>query len=449
MARSQVSCPNCRQPVQVEINQLFDVNIDPSAKNRLLSGTYNLIQCPFCGYQGNLAGPIVYHDPDKELLLTFVPHEMGLPRNEQERLIGSLINQAINKLPQEKRKGYLLKPQETLTMQGLIERVLEADGITREMIQAQQARLNLLQRLANATDASVRAEIAMQEDALIDAEFFALLNRLVEVSLSNGDRESGRELTQLQQDLLPLTTYGKQVQAQSAEVEKALADLQSMGRELDRDKLLDLVIDADNDTRLSALISFARPGMDYEFFQRLTERIERASAADRERLTELRTRLLQMTQEIDRQIEAHRQQVRQLIDAVLQQPDLGQAMQQVLPAVDEAFIHELQDIQSEARAKGDLERSAKLQQILDIIQQAATPPEMSLIEDYLDTEDDAGRASFLEAHSAEITPEFMEMLAGIALQVQSGDDKEFAHRVMAANRQALRFSMQRNMNTGS
>lgn len=447
MARSQVSCPNCRQPVQVEINQLFDVNIDPSAKNRLLSGAYNLVQCPFCGYQGNIAGPIVYHDPEKELLLTFVPPEMGLPRNEQERLIGGLINQAINKLPQEKRKGYLLKPQETLTMQGLIERVLEADGITREMIQAQQARINLIQRLASA-EADARTEIARQEDALIDAEFFALLNRLIEVSLANGDRESGRQLSELQTDLLPVTTYGREIQAQSAEVEKAMADLQALGRDLNRDKLLDLVIGAENDTRLSALISFARPGMDYQFFQLLSERIERAPEGERERLTELRSHLLQMTQDIDRQIEAHRQQIRQLIDAILQQPDLNQAMQQVLPAVDETFIRELQAVLSEARSAGDLERSGKLGQMMEIIEKAATPAEMALIEEYLDAEDDAARQAFLEQHSDRISPEFMEMLAGIVLQVQSGEDKEFAQRVMAANRQALRFSMMRNMSSG-
>ncbi len=156
MPKTQVSCPNCRQPVVAEINQLFDVNADPSAKSRLLSGSYNLMQCQYCGYQGNLASPIVYHDPDKELLLTFVPAELGLPRNEQERLIGEHDQPGDHKLPQEKRKGYLLNPQSTLTMQGLIERVLEADGITREMIQAQQQRMNLLQRLASVTDESVQ-----------------------------------------------------------------------------------------------------------------------------------------------------------------------------------------------------------------------------------------------------------------------------------------------------
>ena len=53
----------------------------------------------------------------------------------------------MNSLPQEKRKAYLLRPQTMLTMQSLIERILEGDGITKEMIQEQQKRLALLQRM--------------------------------------------------------------------------------------------------------------------------------------------------------------------------------------------------------------------------------------------------------------------------------------------------------------
>lgn len=445
MPKTQVSCPNCRQPVVAEINQLFDVNVDPSAKTRLLSGSYNLVQCQFCGYQGNLASPIVYHDPDKELLLTFMPPELGLPRNEQERLIGSMINQVISKLAQEKRKGYLLNPQSTLTMQGLIERVLEADGITREMIQAQQQRMSLLQRLASASDDSVRAEIVHQEEALIDAEFFTLLNRLIEVSMMGGDRESAQQLSELQKSLLPLTSYGREIQAQSKEVEAAINDLQAAGKELTREKLLDLIMNAPNETRLNALVSLTRPGLDYSFFQLLSERIDRARGDGRKRLADLRAKLLEMTQEIDRQMEAHRQQTRQVIEQIITASDVTAAMSQALGAVDETFVQELQHLLDEARQQGNLEKSSKLQQMVDVLQQASAPPELGLVEEFLDAPDEQARQVFLEANDEAITPEFMDLLANISMQVQSGDDKEFANHVATASRQALRYNMQRNM----
>jgi hypothetical protein len=445
MPKTQVNCPNCRQPVVAEINQLFDVNADPSAKARLLSGSHNLVQCTFCGYQGNLATPIVYHDPDKELLLTYMPPELGLPRNEQERLIGGMINQVISKLAQEKRKGYLLNPQTTLTMQGLVERVLEADGITREMIQAQQQRMSLLQRLASVTDESVRAEIVRQEEGLIDAEFFSLLNRLIEVSMMGGDRESAQQLSELQKSLLPLTSYGRELQAQSQEVEAAIKDLQAAGKELTREKLLELIINAPNETRLSALVSLTRPGMDYQFFQLLSERIDRARGDGRKRLVDLRAQLLEMTEEIDRQMEAHRQQTRQLIEEILNSGDVTAAMAQALGAVDEAFIQELQTMLEETRAQGDLDKSSKLKQMVDVLQQASAPPELGLVEEYLDAPDEQARQVFLEANDEVITPEFMDLLANIAMQVQSGEDKDLASHIADASRQALRYNMQRNM----
>jgi hypothetical protein len=446
MPKTQVSCPNCRQPVVAEIEQLFDLNVDPQAKSRLLSGASNLIQCQVCGYQGSLPTPIVYHDPDKEMLLTFVPAELGLPRNEQERLIGSMINQVINKLPQEKRKGYLLNPQATLTMQGLIERILEGDGITREMLQAQQRRLSLLQRLASATDEKSFTQIAQQEDALIDADFFGLLSRVIEASLMNGDRESARQLNELQRRLLPITTYGAELQAQSKEVEGAIEDLRAAGENLSREKLLELILDAKNETRLRALVSLARPAMDYAFFQLLSERIDRARSDGRARLVELRTKLLEMTQEIDKQIEAHRQESRQVIDAIIQTDDIPAAMEQVLQGVDEIFVKELQSMLAEARKNGDLGRSAKLQQMVDYLQKAsAPPPEVDLIEEYLDVADEAGRQEFLKAHDNEVNEQFMDMLGNIAMQVEAGEDVEIADRVAEAHRSALRYSMQRSM----
>ena len=51
-----------------------------------------------------------------------------------------------------------------------------------------------------------------------------------------------------------------------------------MGDELTREKLVDLMIEAPNENRLSVLVSLTRPGLDYEFFRLLSERIDRAAA---------------------------------------------------------------------------------------------------------------------------------------------------------------------------
>ena len=134
MAVSSTRCPNCKSPLSLRVEQLLDAERDPGSKARLLSGALNHVRCPVCSWEGQLATPLVYHDPARELLLTYVPVEINMPKADQERLIGQLINQAIDQLPAERRKGYLLQPQAVLTMQGLVERILQADGITREQL---------------------------------------------------------------------------------------------------------------------------------------------------------------------------------------------------------------------------------------------------------------------------------------------------------------------------
>ena len=446
MPKTRINCPNCRQPVVAEIEQLFDVGADPQAKQRLLSGGANVIQCQSCGYVGNIATPMVYHDPEKELLLTFAPPELGIKLEEQERILGPLIKKAVDALPKEKRKAYLFRPQNVLTMQGLVERVLEADGITKEMIQAQQKKLALIQRLAGVTADDVLAEIIKQEDKNIDAEFFALLNRLLEASIMGGDQQSAQVLSALQKKLIPITTYGKRVQERNQEIQAAAKSLQDLGDEMSQEKLLDLVIQAENEVRVQALASFARPVMDYTFFQLLTERIERANGEQKKKLSALRERLLVVTREIDLQMEARMAQTRQLLEAILREPNIEEAMQQAMPAVDDLFIQALQAELEAARKAADLGKISKLQKINQILEEAsAPPPEMELIQELLEAEDEAELKSRLEVHRQEITPQFVEMLMALMSQPQAAQNPEVNERLQMLYRLVVRISMQNSM----
>jgi hypothetical protein len=316
------------------------------------------------------------------------------------------------------------------------------------MIEAQQNKLNLIQRLIGITDEDQLEEITQEEDELIDNEFFALLSRLIEAAMASGDQDAGQRLSELQQNLLSSTTYGREIKKQSNEIEAAVADLRAAGEELTREKLLDMIIDAPTETRLQALVSLARGILDYNFFQLLSERIERARGDGRKRLVDLRAKLLEMTQEIDRQIEEHIQQISQVIETILQAENATEAMQANLAVVDEYFVRELSKFLEEARQAGDLERSAKLRQMMEVIEQAsAGPPELALIEEFLEVEDDESRQNFLQEHEEEITPEFLELLANIATQAQGSGDSELAERAMTANRAALRYSMSKSLSS--
>ncbi len=441
LVRTQINCPQCRQPIAAEIEQLFDAGQDPGSKQRLLSGQFNLAQCPHCGYAGNLATPMIYHDPSKELLLTFFPPELNMTRDEQEQVMGPMIKSAVDSLPQEERKGYLFNPQATFTMQGLIERVLEADGITKEMIEAQRNRSNLISRMVEASEEEL-AKIATEEDENIDAEFFTLLSRMAEVTMSAGDEASVKKLAELQQALLSLTTFGRQIKAENDEVEAASQSLQELGEELTREKLIELVIEAPTETRVRALVSMARPAFDYVFFQTFTEQIDAAEGEEKEKLEGLRENLLAWTQELDLQLEARMAQTQQLIEQIIQTENIQETMAQALPAVDDFFIQALSAELEAATQKDDQERMAKLQEIVAVIQQASqAPPEVALIQELLEAEDDAARQKIMEEKAELVNDQFLQTLTGLLPRVEAGEDEELKERMLAVHKAAVGFSM--------
>jgi len=448
MAKTQTTCPRCRQPVVAEIEQLIDLNTDPLLKQKFLNGVINTLQCPSCGYEGSVATPLVYHDPEKELLLTFFPPELNLAINEQEKQLGPLINRVMDALPNEKRKAYLLQPQSMLTYQTLIEKILEADGITKEMIEDQQKRLNLLQRLIS-TPSENRPEIIKNEEALVDVSFFSLLTRLIQSAIAQQDEKSSKELQDVQNALFENTKLGKDLKIQAKDTETAIKALQDAGKEggLTREKLLDLVIQAPNETQLSTLIGLARSGMDYSFFQLLTQKIDSSKEAEKQRLVDLREKLLTQTQEIDKRLQEEYAVSKNLLETIISDVNIEQAAEKNLSKVDELFIQVLENELAAARKNADLERISKLERVMIIIEKASEPPaEVKLIQDLLGTENDEQLQKMLKEHSADITPELVGLFNNVITQNEGKtQNAQLTEKLKAVYRAVLRFSMEKNL----
>jgi hypothetical protein len=394
----------------------------------------------------------VYHDNEKELLLTHFPSELGLPVNEQEKLVGPLITKVMNSLPAEKRKGYLLRPQSFLTFQSMIEKILEKDGVTKEMLDEQQKRLNLIQRLMQAATPDSRAEIIKQEAAQLDETFFALYNRLAEAAVASGQQQTAQAMADLQEELLANSEYGKKLQAQMGELEAAVKTLQDAGQGLTREKLLDFFMEAPNDARLQALVSLTRNGLDYSFFQIVTGRIDKASGDERKKLEEVREKVLEYTNQIDKALEEQMKQADGMIESLLAAPDVSQATAQNLPHFQsDAVVQVLEGKLREAQQKNDTARMQKLQQIVSVLQQASTPPELELVNELVDAAgDDASLEKALNAHQDELTEELSGMLVSLMQQVeqqgaQDPNSGEIMRRLEKVYRAILKRSMQKNL----
>jgi hypothetical protein len=448
MAQTRISCPRCRQPVMADIQQLFDMNEDRQAKQKILSGAFNLFHCPSCGFEGNYPSYLVYHDPDKELLLTFFPPDLGLPVNEQERIVGPLITKVVDRLPAEKRKAYIFRPQTMLTMQTMIEKILEADGITKEMLDAQQKRMSLLQKLMAAPEES-RLEIVKAEEDLIDESFFTLINRIIETAMAQGDNQSAKLIAGIQQFLTTNTEFGKQLKVQAQAAEKAMKTLQDLSKDggLTREKVLDLVIAAESDIEISTYVSLVRTGMDYTFFQLLTERIDKAAGDEKAKLTALRDKLLELTARLDKQIKERLTAASKVFEEIVKADDVEKAVEDNIQSIDDFFLDVLKTELQSAQQRNDEARLNKIQQVVNVIQKAsAPPPEIELVEKMLEAPDDAALRKLFEENADAITPDFVNMINTVAAQTESqGKQPELVARLKEIYRSALRFSMEANM----
>ncbi|HDD61027.1 MAG TPA: hypothetical protein ENF22_00680 [Chloroflexi bacterium] len=404
MARIQTSCPNCSQPLAAEIFQVIDVNKEIKLKEVLLAGGLNFAQCQVCGFQGQLPVPLVYHDKEKELLLTFTPPDTSKTMQEKEAALAPLLKQVIDNLEPKDRKGYLFQPQSMLTMNNLVKNVLLADGITEEMIQDQQEKMKLLDTLFN-QDGETLKKTVIENNEKIDREFFAMFAEIAQRIIANRDEQSIEKIRTVQDVLMVETDIGKEILAETQEIQAATQSLEALGKNLTRASLLELVINAPNLERVKALAGLVRPAMDYEFFQTFTERIEAAVEKDRKAMIEKRNLILKVTQEIDEQLKQKAAAAVETINQIIENKSIEESLMQNIGLVDQIFVQALSEEINLAEEGKEDERKTKLIKLFQIIQELTTPPELKKVEELVAISDNSNK---LEAVLNEMDPELSE-----------------------------------------
>jgi len=423
MAKIQTSCPNCNQPMVAEIFQVVDVSKDRRLKEVLMAGGLNFAQCQICGFQGQLPVPLVYHDKEKELLLTFSPPDTGRTMEEKEAALAPLLKQVTDNLEPQDRKGYLFQPQAMLTMNNLVKNILLADGITEEMIQAQQAKMKLLDTLFSQNEEKL-IETVKDNNENIDREFFSLFAEIAQRILASQDESSINRVKLVQDVLMAESDMGKEIMAETLEIQAATQSLEALGEKLTRGSLLELVISAPNLERVKALAGLVRPAMDYEFFQSFTERIESSGENDRKDLIEKRNLILRITQEIDEQMEMRIRSAVEIIDRIIDHDELQEGLMQNMGLVDQFFVQALSAEINSADAESNEERKSKLIELFNYIQQLSTPPELKMIEELASVADNDEQ---LKKAIDGIKPEISEKVIGSLTSIISNYEEQVAN----------------------
>jgi phosphate uptake regulator len=428
----QLSCPSCRNPVRAQVFTLVDAGQFPELKSRLLAGQLNLAVCPNCGTPAMIGAPLIYHDASKQLYFVFFPQQLSAPPEEQERFIGDATSVLMRSLPQDAPRGYLFAPRRFLSLNGLIEAVLEADGISKEVVEAQRARVELISRLVEAYEQgeeALAAAVAPVRDQ-IDEDFFAILSSFIEASAQSGQAETADLLVGLRDRLAEI--MGVELGEAG---EEALEDFE-LGEVVDR------LADAPEE-ELEAAIGELRPAIDYAFFEEWTRRIDAAEqAGDRavaEQLTVRRTLVRETVERMDRQAQEMFERGAAILETVLNASDTAAALRAQGSAIDEAFLLVLETHIAAAQRAGRedmVERLAELHgQTTEILQEQLSP-EDRFINELLQAETPQAATKLLRQNPATITAAFVRRLNELADESEKAGRKPLGERLRQLAREA-------------
>ncbi len=449
--RVSIQCPNCRNTVNAIVHAIIDPAEDPEGKMRLLSGSLNSVRCPNCGTPISMASPILYHDADKELLVSYIPMELNIPRQQQEKAVGDLLRELTARIPNEKKKGYLFQPKQALTMQGLIEMVLQADGISPEMLEEQKNRAKLVEVFIQAPDDELPT-LVQQHDDKLDAQFFQTMNLMAQRLVQDGRGDLAESVIRTQQVVMALSTFGKSLleraRVQEQIVQEVAAAVQGFTASLNensdpaqaRAKLLNLAQQyVGDDDRLQALVGLVRPVFDYHFFQELTVKIGQVPADERDTLAALRDKLLEFTALVDQQAQVAVQDAANFLRALLQAPDAEPLLMANLDMIDDTFMAVLQANLQEAERQDDKQASARLRdvynKVVSILRQNMQP-ELRFINELLSMPTDDEARQMLIEQGAQFGTGLLDMIDAVEQILSSRGDASILERLAMLREEA-------------
>lgn len=432
---TQVTCPQCGTPYTAEIHQVIDSEDTPELKRRLLNGQLNVAVCPSCGAGGQMTAPMVFHDAAHEMFLVFMPQQMNMGQIEREQLIGQLTRPVMDKMPPEKRRAYMLQPQIIISMQTFMEKVLETEGITKEMVARQQKQLELLQTLAQA-DKDVADHLIKERRGEIDETFFAMLQQYIDTAAQTNDNGRLIPLTNLRARLMTETEVGRALERQQIALHGLNREAKAQNG-LSPELLLEHLLKHAGDERIeNALAMAGQPALTYQFFQLLTAEIEKEEKAGNQvrfqQLKGMRERLLKVYDALQAQSQKMLAQAEATLQLIMAAEDMETAVQSNLQKLDDAFMYVLSARIAQADQKGETAEIQILNRLQDLIVKQAEsqyPPEILLLNQLMEAKGEPEQQTILDENSAMVSPDLVKMLDAVMKEFEGAGQVEVNGRL--------------------
>lgn len=434
---TQLTCPQCGTPYTAEVHQVVDSKRTPELKQHLLNGTLNVAVCPNCGAGGQIATLMLFHDPEYETFMVHVPQELNLDTMQREQVIGQLTKQVMDNMPQEERRAYMFQPQIMLNWQTFMEKVLETEGITPEMIARQKKQSELLQTLLKA-DKDVQDVLLKERADEIDETFFAMLQSFMDMASQTNSEKDLLAITNLRYRLMTETEAGKRMEQQQMALHKLSQAAKKQGGLSPAMLAEHIVANQAHEHVVDALVMAGQGALQYEFFSHLTAEIEKAekggNKASAERLTALRADLLNLYEGMQEQSKNMVEEALATLNAILNAPDKQQALAENAQKIDEAFMAILSAKMNDAEQQNDIPQFQALNEIHSLIyaqMEQAMPPQVQLLNQLVRAESPEQQKQLLNENNELVSEELVQLLDQVMEQAGGQGQEELNGRLQS------------------
>jgi CpXC protein len=434
---TQLTCPQCGTPYSAEVHQVVDSKRTPELKQQLLNGTLNVAVCPNCGAGGQMATLMLFHDADHEMFMVHTPQELNLDQAQREQMIGQLTRQVMEDTPPEERRAYMFQPEIMLNWQSFIEKVLQTEGITPEMIARQKSQSELLQTLIKA-DKDVQDVLLAERADEIDETFFAMLQSFMDMASQTNSEQDLLRITNLRYRLMTETPAGRRMEQQQMALHKLSQEAKKQGGLSPAMLLKHILANQEQAYLVDALVRAGQGALQYEFFSLLTAEIEKVEAAgDKEataRLTSLRADLLQLFEGMQQQSQNMLNEALATLNLILQAPDKNQALAENANKIDEAFMSVLVAKMNEAEQNDDIPQFQALNEIHALIyaqMEQTLPPHVQLLNQLVRAESADEQNQLLDENEQLISGELVQMIDQVMGQAGGEGQEEMNGRLQS------------------
>lgn len=95
-----ISCPSCGTPQDVTLYEAVNIQTDPELKDALMHNQLNRVACSDCELDFRVDLPVLYNDPEKKILIHWVPETADMDLDEVFEEFERSIAQMNDALPE-------------------------------------------------------------------------------------------------------------------------------------------------------------------------------------------------------------------------------------------------------------------------------------------------------------------------------------------------------------